>query len=693
MKPYRRLALLLLPAAVGATFISHARQESDPILEQRRVLVAPAPVRADREPDPLAVAMPALIAEAVSADGVHLASLVHDLSPGTLRALGVEAGGLPGAELMASDAARQALLEEGSVRMLLLPSMKRKGSAKRARGHKLTLRWEDLVSGEGGVVSEASKGVEGSIDAAGRAARAAREAWSRSWAPSDGPSSGANGKVSRLSRLTSSSPEALTAWARATEAWNRGDVPAAEKGYLAALDDDSAFDRAKLDLAWLRLGQGRVDDAARLAEEARAGGRISWAARGLAEIISAASGERFADLEERSGAVETELRGTPLEMLAFSLARNLTGEHERAMTPLHDVRIHRPNDPFLLHQAGMAALGSLDEYESLLHLERAAALWPKHDRIQMDLAEAKVRARDLPGAQKVLDEWRLAHKPTDPPVWGGAWSIEDPPPSVRAVGVGLLNGSIERSIEKLDKEVSILQITDAPSALRVAVLHALHEMQMQLAIGAALPKQRWLNGARGSLRALREIMPAEEQEARPWVLDRLEAILRVREDRLDEARRIRERILEASNLPGYDPAVEAEVEAVITLKDADNDAHFEACNRAVAVRGSLNDYFRLGQAYAISRRWDEAEELYLVMEERRRSWSAARRRDAVLWSPLNSVETPFIHLLGGLARVWRGQPELAKERFGIFLGYFRHPDGIYVRFKAEAESRGGVPAW
>jgi hypothetical protein len=219
-------------------------------------------------------------------------------------------------------------------------------------------------------------------------------------------------------------------------------------------------------------------------------------------------------------------------------------------------------------------------------------------------------------------------------------------------------------------------------------------MQVFLAFGdRELIKQKWLNAARASMSRLQELIPEPEKQRRPWILLRMEALVRVREARVPEAREILERIASASGLPGYDPGVEAEVAGGIALKDAKSADHLDACRRGVAVRGSIEDLYRLALGYGISGRWKEADEQYLKLEERLDAWNGARRADALLSSVDVSVLVPFSYSIGGQCGYWRGDADLARVRWGKFLAWFRSPDEVFKPFRVEAMDSGSKPAW
>lgn len=658
-----------------------------------RIFVAPAAAGNIQEPDPLAGALPALIAEAVEAGGLFMASRAHDLAPETREALGLTGDGIGDPKALEPKSSGPVLTAEEEVRLLILPSLKRKGSAEKGPfSYQVSLQWTDLIAGEKGKASAKATGAAGLVDAVGEAVREARAEWSETWKPGAAePQTGVSAR--KLSESLSSSPEALAAWARVGALWAGGEAGDAEAALEEALASDASFDRARVDLAWIRLARDRRDEAATLAQEALKGGRLTGAARARAEVLEAAAREDGEALEALGERYRDSQPGAPWGWLASGLARNLSGEHERAVARLDRVRLHRPNDPALLHQAGIAALGSVDYFDAVVQLERAAALWPDHGAIQVDLAEAKLRSQDTDGALAVLKAWRDRFKPSDPPVYGDAWSFENPPPPVRAVEFLVLQGSIEKAVETLDKERQALEIGGAPVELLRAVLMTQHELQMQLAFGQIFFKQRWLNAARTSFAELQELFSDEEKKARPWVLDRMLAHIRVREGRVDEAEEIRDRILEMSGLPGYDPGIEAEIDAAIALKLAETSRQLEACRRGIEARGNLQDHFRLAQAHAITFDWDKTEVQYKILEDRLEFWSAGRRGDSLLGAPLTTALVPFVYQLGAQAGVHSGRAEDARERFNIFLAYFRNPDDVFMPFRKEALDRGARPAW
>ncbi|HZE88736.1 MAG TPA: tetratricopeptide repeat protein, partial [Verrucomicrobiae bacterium] len=491
----------------------------------------------------------------------------------------------------------------------------------------------------------------------------------------------------------SKSPAANAAWARAVAAFNRGDVAAAETGLAAALAADPAFDEARVDLAWLRFAQGRAAEASSLATQAAKGKRLTLTARARAEIIAAAAAGKPAELDAIAVRLKHEIPGGPWESLATALSLNIRGEHYRAIAPFDAVRAHRPNDPAILHQAGMAALGLGDATEAQEVLRRVVAAWPGHDRAQMDLAEALVRAHDLDGAAKSLEAWAQRYHPGDAPVWGGAYTFDDPPPIVRSQAVFLLKGAVSKAIESLDRRESLYDAASAPAAVRVIMLRTLYDLQSELAFGSDLQKHRWLDAARETFNRLRDVMPPDDQKARPWILLRMEALLRVREGRFPEARALREKIAAASAMPGYEAAAVDDVDAALALKDADTDKVFEVLNRAVAARGSVADLYALGQAYGVIAQWKKTQEIVTKIEGRIETWSESRRPDALLWNTRTALLVPFIYSLGGEMGVWLDDVESSRKRFGVFLGYFKTPDEPFREFADEASGRGATAAW
>ncbi len=688
------LALITLLLAGGAVPQVRAQVAEQGANAPRRVLVAPVEADPDLEGEPLATVLPALLVEAVSADLRFTASLSPELTAAAVEALTLAPGSTADAAALSSKTAPPALMSEGSVRILLLPDIKKRGSEEKGNvSYQVTLRWSDLVLDKGGTASAKGDGLGGFLEAVGEAAGEAREAWSDGWNPSGRSGSAKPDASSRLSAITSPSPDALALWTKARSAWATGDASGAESALVGAIAADAAFDLAKVDLAWIRFGQERTQEAVSLATEALTGTRLSEAARARAEIIVAAGRRDLATLESLAERLASRAPVPPWGPLAGTLRHVLGGEPERAVSLLDGARLFHPRDPILAYLAGIAALGAADDYESVARLEEAVALWPEHDRIHMDLAEARLRARDEAGAREALTAWRSRFRPEEGPIWGGSWSYEDPPPPVRAVEIDLLNGAYVKAIETLEGELSALRSAAAPREVRLAVLMTLHDLQMQLAWGEMLWKHQWLNAGRESFAAIRDLIPSEDREARPWVLDRLEAHLLIREGRTQEAEEFLERILAASDLPGYDPGVEAEIEAAIALKEADRERLYAACQRAVEVRGLISDYLRLAQAYMINREWQKVEVQFQIMEGRLKYWSPTRRQDALLWSPGTIGPVPFIYSLGAQSGVWRGDAETARERFGIFMAYFRSPDKVLLPYLKEAQDRGAKPAW
>jgi len=710
----RRLAILALafsilgtaPAAPGTP--GQAASASAPTGEPpaERVLVAPmvfsVPIDANA-PSGQAIAqvaqsLPALIAETLSADRALTASLAHDLSPDTLESLGIVsdlAATIPDAAKLAAPESAKALLEDGSIRIVVFPSIEVTGGSGKKPAISLTLKWTDLVAKQEGSVVESARDAAGLIDAAGRATFSVRKAWLPF-----GQGTGATApKIFAVSiaAITSKVPAAIESWAKAGEAWNHGDPPGAEAALKTALTLDPAFDRARVDLAWIRCGQGRLDEAGSLAAEALKGSRLSLSARAFAEIIQAAATRDPGRLESVAARLEAEApaqsHDAPWGALASGLALNMKGEHHRAIGQLDRIRLHHPNDPAILHQAGMAGLGGEDILEARAHLERAAALWPAHDRIQMDLAETRVRAHDIDGAQAVLEAWGKRYHPGDPPIWGGDWSYEDPPPLVRSQMVKILTGSLSSAIEFLDGQELLLEAASAPVSLRLIVLRTMHELQNRFYFGTEMQKLRSLGAARDSFTRMKELTPPEERERHPWVLLSLEAGLRLREKRLPEAKALREKLAAVSSLPGYDPAMLAEIDAAIAVQEGETDEVFEEWKKAVEARGRLDDLYESAVAYAVAAKWREVREIVGTIEGRLETWNVTRRRDAILWSPEGAAVVPFVYSLGGATGYWLGNGDYSHGQFGIFLAYFRAPDPPFRHYAAEAQDRGSRPAW
>lgn len=698
-------AVTIAAAAAAGIPLALFAQSADLLgIAPERVLVAPLPAGGD-DKDPLRAALPALVAEAISEDKTVSASLAHDLSPAMIEVLGLDQRTIPDAAIFADARTAEHLSKEGGVRILVLPALE---------GGKLTLTWRDLVEMKDGTITENAPDARSTIEAAGRAAASAKKAWAASWkpaaasaaatpgikapskpgAPATKAAASATSPQRPLAETTSASPEALGHWATAQQKWNHGDPLSAEGELADALAADKSFARAKIDLAWIRLAQERFKDAAALVAEAKANAtRLSPRARAFADIIAAAAardGKALAALADR---LEKESPGAPWDDLARGLALNLTGDHPKAIAPLDRARLHHPNDPFLVHEAGIAAMGSDDFEEAVRVLDRAVSLWPAHDRFPMDLAEAQLRGHDPDGARRTLERWRDRFRPGDPPIWGGEWTLEDPPPPVRAVGIELTSGSIDKAVSALDKSLSILEAGGAPASTRIAVLLPMHELQQDMAFGADLNKQRWMTAARESFRRLSDLMPDDLKKSRPWILPRLEALLRVKENRIPEAEQRLKEIRAMASMPGFDPGIEAEIDAAIALKGADTERHFAACKRAVQARGSLEDLYRLGQGYSLAARWKDAEAQVKAYEDRVEVWSATRRRDAMLWNTRTAAILPFEYSLGGQTYSWLGNVDESRKRFDIFLAYFKAPDEILKPYEKEAFDRGATPAW
>jgi len=682
----RRLIAFLAPLFVVTGALLAAGADSD----SARVLVAPLPATGPDLEGPFGdavAALPALVAEAISADRDWVAAQTHDLSPDTRESLGLDPmanGPLADAAKLAEPGSVKPLAADGSIRILVLPAVESMGSPGKPE-IALTLTWRDLATGKTGAVREKAKDAKALIDAAGRAAAAAV----RQWSPDGAPDRGAKD----LAALTSKDPGAVALWARAAGAWNHGEVPSAESSLSKAIAADPAFDRARVDLAWIRLGEGRLKEARALAGAALSGKRLSGSARDLAEISAAAAAGDAAALETLGARLVGESPASPCGPLATGLALNLKGDHPRAIAYFDQVRLHRPNDPAVLHEAGIAALGQGDYFEARTELERAARLWPEHDRIQMDLAETLVRAHDIDAAGKVLEAWGQRWRPGVPPIWGGEWTYDDPPPILRSQMVNLLRGAVSKSIDSIGRQELLMEAASSSLPVELLVLRTMHEMQTELAFGDELWKQRWLNAARDSLARLKELTPPEEQKASPWVLLKLEALLRVREGRLPEARELREKIAASSSLPGFDPFALSKVDVAIALKVADTDKVFEIRKQAVETRGSIEDLYELGESYAITARWKEATPLVAQMKDRLETWSATRRQDAILWSPRGATLVPYIYSLAGETGVWLGDVDGSRKEFGIFLSYFTEPDLALKPYRDEAEGRGATPAW
>jgi len=686
MKPSARATIPFL--LLIATALPTVSEEAPSSGGASRVLVAPVDASKSLEGDPIVEAIPALLSEAIGLRAAYPASLATDLSPSTIEHLELPEGALPTQESLSPSDAAEPLGTYGSIRILVQPELDASGN-----GYKLKVAWKDLAGGKKGSVSENAASKADIVGAVDRAAGSALSAWQAVW---KGPAAGSKApgqKRPGLEQVTSRSSAALSAWARARTAWSSGDVPSAERALDEALSADAGFDRARVDLAWIRLAEERNTDAEELVSAALKGSKLSPWSRAIASIIAAAAAGDVAVLDKIGNELAAVSPASPLGPLAHGLSDNIQGVHERAVAALDPIRFLMPNDPSLLHEAGLAAMGSGDDYESVLDLERAERLWPQHDRIQMDLAEAKLRAHDREGAQKVLDAWADRFDPANGPIWGGEWTSDDPPPPVRATAALTIQGAVSEAVDKLDRLSSKLAVSSAPVSLRLSVLTSLHELQKQLVLGSDMEKQRWLNAARASLKDIDSLLTPEQKKARPWFLDRLDALLRVMEGRLPEAREIRERILAASSMPGYDPGIEAEVQVAIALKEADTNTFFDAAQRAVKVRDLLSDRFRLLQGHLMARQFDPAEEAYATLTDRLRFWNGARRQDALLWSPLASVLIPYIYYVGAENAVETARVDDAKHRFGLFLAYFQRPDPKFEMFAREAANRGARPAW
>lgn len=690
------LATVALLIILAPTVSGQNADEGEP--GPSRVLVAPVARAADASPKEggaVRQAVDLLVVEALRADRRLSVGLVSDLDVDTLKSLGTDPNSLPENEALSAQGARGVLRDDGSVRILILPTILWKAGGGSGGTLHLNLEWNDLVTGKTGRVSESATSPAGLVDAAGRAAEAARRAWSAEWKPGPPSPGSAQGGPAALSSITSKSPEALAAWSRSITSFNHGDPPGADAALEQALKLDEGFDRARVDLAWLKLAQGRMKEASDLAAAAQKGKKLSAYARSIASVIEAAGRpDAAAALDSLGTKLSKEAPSFPWGSFASGYARNLKGDHDPAVALLDPLLIERPSDPLVLHQSGIASLGSADPEQAVAQLGRAVELWPAHHRMVIDLAEAQLRNRDIEGARRTLQAMRERFRPEDRPIWGGDWSIEDPPPAVRAAQVDLLAGAVSKSIAAMEKDLALLDAAKAPDATRVSLLYSLHEMQAFLAFGdVELVKQKWLNAARGSMRRLQELIPEPEKQRKPWVLLRLEALVRVREGRVPEAREILAKIASASNLSGYDPGVEAEVASGIALKDAQTADHLDACRRGVAVRGAIEDLYRLALGYGISGRWKEADEQYLKLEARLDGWNNARRADALLASADVSVLVPFSYSIGGQCGYWRGDAELARARWGKFLAYFKYPDEVFKAFRVEAMDSGSKPAW
>jgi tetratricopeptide (TPR) repeat protein len=653
------------------------------------VLVAPIKAAGNFKESDEASVLPNLIAEALGSDGDYKVLMARDLASQALMALQLPPGAVPTLGVLTPADAVPHLLAAG-VRVVLFPEISRV-----REGVEIEIEWKDLVGMTRGSVSQRASRDGAIINAAGRAASAARAGWETSWKSRARKGSTTDPGKSNLTELVSASMPAVLAWSLGRDGWSGGGVPAAEKNFEAALGHDPGFDLARVDLAWIRFGQGRLQEALELSGKAREGRDLSRAARATARIISGAAGgtEGAGALHKLGEELGTGLPGSWLGSLAEGIAFNLEGKHAEALTLMDESMAVRPNDPVVLHNAGMAALGFGDYFDSIEKLERVAAMWPEHDRIIMDLAEAKLRARDEEGAQEVLAGWAARFDPARAPIWGGNWSYREPPPPVCATALDLLKGSVESSAKSLEQLASRYKLAGAPVPTRIAVVRSLHEFQMALARGQELHKQRWLNGARRTLRELDELMNAGEKTSHPWVLSYLRARLLIREGRTAEAESLRVEIMKASQLPGYDPGLEAELDTTIAFKTADAERLFVAANRTVSRRGTLQDTYQLAQAYGIADKWDDVEIQFRVMKERIEYWSLNRREDSILSSPMNAGHVPFIYSVGAQSGVWRGEPDVARERFSIFLAYFSDPDPLFKPFYREALERGAHPAW
>ncbi len=654
---------------------------------QARLLVGPVSARAGLAEDPFVTAVPALIAEGISGEGSAVASQVHDLPPDAVTGLGLKEGEALDARRLGRTASQEALRDKGAVGMLILPEVSA-GKIEGARGYEIEIRWIDLAHRSEGVLRDSGAAGTAAIDAVGRLAAAARTEWKKSRG-----GDGITPAEPALSGRVSPSPEALRSWAASRSLWNSGDPPAAVASLDEALRIDPAFDLARADLAWIRLAQGRLGEAGALAARALEGRRLSPAALEEAEIVRAAAGGNGQILITLACNLPARAGDSLRAPLAKALGQILLEDYPPAIGLLDRARFHRPNDPALLHFAGIAGLGAADYFEGRERLSRAAELWPTHEVIMTDLAEAYARERDFEGARAVLDGWSGRFRPGDRPGAGESWSVENPPPHVRAAALPMLMGNPRAALAGLESHLDALEASGTGLEARVPVLHALHELQMWLLDdGNVRQRQQMLDGARESLRLLlEEWVTPEERAHRPWLYDRLVARLRVREGRIDEAREIRERILASSGLPGYDPGVEAEVEAVITLKLAETENHLAACRRAIEVRGSLLDRYMLIQAYTMMRDWRALEEEYQVVAQRLADWSAARRGDALLFRPMSSGHLPIIYYTGAMSRLNQGDGNGARERFGAFLNFYRQPDGIFYLMHGTARNNGGPP--
>jgi hypothetical protein len=93
------------------------------------------------------------------------------------------------------------------------------------------------------------------------------------------------------------------------------------------------------------------------------------------------------------------------------------------------------------------------------------------------------------------------------------------------------------------------------------------------------------------------------------------------------------------------------------------------------------------------RKWKEVDAEFATMAERMETWSAARRREALLASPEMALLVPFAYSLGGEAGWWLGDVDKARSRWGLFLAYFRTPDEPFRPYRREAVDTGATPAW
>jgi hypothetical protein len=684
----RRSALIGSVLAVTVALAGGQRDAGAGIAGATRILVAPASARGGAAEEPITRAAAALLAEVLPRSGRACSALIHDLSKESLEALDFEPGKAPSTRRLTRSAMLDRLRDSDHVRILILPGIS-PAAVQEGDGLEVELRWMDLVSGDEGIVTESAPAGAPVIDLLARLAVQAQAGWRSGW-PEGGPAPAPRIPGSELS----SSPEALARWAAAGERWKTGRVPAAIRELGEAIGTDEGFGRAKVELAWIRLAQGRRDEAGALAGAAVEGGRLSPEAIEEATIIrifAAGDAGAAATLAE---SLEEEQPPSWRAALARATADLLGDSYAPSISHLDLVRAHRPNDPAIQHLAGMAGLGAEDYYEARIRLARAAELWPEHETIRLDQAETEVRAHDLEAAAGILESWAAGWSPSDPPSSTAAWSIGNAPPPVRARAVDLLMGHLSASARALGERAAALAIAGADGQVRVPMLHALHELQMLLSsLGTDREKQQWLDGARSSLREIEDLLAGREAASASRELRRLTALLRVREGRLDEARAVREEIMGESEMPGYDPAIEAEIDYAITLKEARSKEHFEACRRLVKARGLLSDHYKLAQANAIVRDWRSLELEYDAISDRLENWSMWRREDSLTWGPIASGHVPFIYYVGGLARMNQGDSAGAKERFGSFLAYFKRPDPVFSMFRADAAERGAKAAW